>query len=180
LNRSSCSDFIGAGPNQSHPAQECGSSWMLLGRSPQVSDAQRTGHADQRTRNDIKLVDDAWVAITKMVNQGKLTPAVYKRVYKGLEELPLGLKALAGRETWGRPSCRSIPTRFRRQSCEGLVQGGMHAVQDTESFNRCVNCRSPPQADLSLCRAWCEPAPRCETVGPLERDERDVRQPAVE
>jgi NADPH2:quinone reductase len=68
-------------------------------------------------KNDLALVGKAWKELLELLEQGelvrwtsellsiglgKLKPIVYERVFKGLEALPEGLKALSERATWGK------------------------------------------------------------------------------
>lgn len=45
---------------------------------------------------------EVWDALFEMWESGKTTPIVYPNVYKGLEGVAPGLKAIEGRETWGK------------------------------------------------------------------------------
>lgn len=50
-----------------------------------------------------ETVENTWKGIFELVEQGKFRPTVFsEEVFKGLDSVPRALKALGGRETWGK------------------------------------------------------------------------------
>lgn len=51
-------------------------------------------------------VPKVWEALLALIREGKLRPAVYEKVYEGLQSLPEGLADLRDRKTWGKAIVR--------------------------------------------------------------------------
>lgn len=59
--------------------------------------------------HDMNAVFDCWANLLNLIDEGKLRPAVFERIYNGLEELPQGLDDLSKRRTWGKAVLRIQP-----------------------------------------------------------------------
>lgn len=63
------------------------------------------------TQKEPDRVLETWGALLEMIEEGKLKPVVYERIFQGLEGVPAGLSALANRKTWGKAVVRVQPER---------------------------------------------------------------------
>jgi len=56
------------------------------------------------------------MALLELIAQGRLKPAVFEKIYEGLESVPQGLKDLAERKTWGKAVVRVRPNDKKSQA----------------------------------------------------------------
>lgn len=54
------------------------------------------------TKNEPAVIGETWTALLELFRTRKMVGAVFDKVFDGLESVPEGLRALGGRETWGK------------------------------------------------------------------------------
>ncbi|GAA5996026.1 NADPH:quinone oxidoreductase family protein [Rhodotorula paludigena] len=59
-------------------------------------------HWGAYTKNEPAVIGETWAALLELFRTRKLVGAVFGKVFDGLESVPEGLRALGGRETWGK------------------------------------------------------------------------------
>ncbi|KAJ2725909.1 hypothetical protein GGI07_000954 [Coemansia sp. Benny D115] len=59
-------------------------------------------HWGAYVKNEPERIPEVWSALFKMAEEGKINPVVYEPVFQGLESVKDALKAIAGRETFGK------------------------------------------------------------------------------
>lgn len=63
-------------------------------------------HWGAYSKNERERIPEVWAALLQLVREGQLRPVIFEKIYKGLESLPEGLKALGSRGTWGKAVLR--------------------------------------------------------------------------
>lgn len=63
-------------------------------------------HWGAYSKNELESIGLVWGSLLELIRQGRLRPAVFDRVYEGLDDLTTGLTDLSTRKTWGKAVLR--------------------------------------------------------------------------